>query len=59
MRDRVIVGLLMVSVSMFVGFALGQRSMDYACSPAQIERHYIAGAERLYEQLLAQGRIKE
>jgi len=57
--DALLVFAIVMAVSSFAGFALGQKSMDYACSPAQIERHYIAGAERLYQQLVQQGRIKE
>jgi len=51
--------LIIVSIALFVGFALGEKNAEYGCSPAQAERIYMRGADRLYEQLVEQGRIKE
>jgi len=51
--------MLLCSISGFVGFIVWQKSMDYACSPANLERAYLSGADKLYDQLMRSGRIKE
>ena len=45
------------AVAAYSGFALGEKNAGYSCSPASLENAYIKGADRLYQQLVEQGRI--